>query len=324
MGRPMRSLITGMEIDNHILVRYFLGQCSENEKEAIRRWLESSETNRQRFIRERIRFDASVVVDERMIGVAGRRKRMGGLVWTALKVASVILLILAGSNYLFTLYRAGAERPALQHVYVPAGNRAQITLPDGSLVWLNSNSSLTYPNVFSDGKRAVELDGEAWFEVAKNDQKAFVVKAGTYFVEVLGTSFNVEAYGGKPDFRTALFTGKVKLYTEAEPESPLYLDAGETAEREGDRLVVSATNFGAYHWRDGLIVIEDRSFEEIMLLLEKYFGQHIIIRNEKVKDLGYRGKLRIADGVDHALRVLQNDVHFTFRREEDTNTIYIY
>jgi ferric-dicitrate binding protein FerR (iron transport regulator) len=312
-----------MEIDNHILVRYFLAECSENEKEAIRQWLESSEANRERFIRERIRFDASVVVDERMIESSGQPKRMDKLVWTVLKVASVILLIL-GSRYLFTLYPSAAVQPALQRVYVPAGNRACITLPDSSLVWLNSNSSLTYPNVFSSRQRVVELDGEAWFEVARNDQKAFVVKAGAYYVEVLGTSFNIEAYAGKPDFQTALFTGKVKLYTEAASQSPLYLAAGETAKLEGDTFVVSPTDFNAYHWRNGLIVIEDRSFEEIMLLLEKYFGQHIVIRNEQVKDTGYRGKLRIADGVDHALRVLQNDVHFTFRREEDTNTIFIY
>jgi ferric-dicitrate binding protein FerR (iron transport regulator) len=313
-----------MEINNTILARYFLGQCSENEKDAIRQWLESNEMNRRRFISERIRFDASLVVDERMIQASRRQKLMWRSTRVALRVASIILLFLAGSAYLFTLYQTNRNQPALQRVYVPAGNRACITLPDGSLAWLNSNSSLTYPNVFSKKERAVELDGEAWFEVVKNDKNPFHVKTGQYCIEVLGTSFNVEAYGGKPDFKTALFAGKVKLYKTEHAETHLYLNAGETAELKGDKLVVSATNVNAYHWRDGLIVIEDNSFEEIMQLLEKYFGQRIIIRNEEVKDLGYRGKLRIADGVDHALRVLQNDFHFTFRREENTNTIYIY
>jgi ferric-dicitrate binding protein FerR (iron transport regulator) len=317
-----------MEIDSTLLVRYFLGQCSENEKDGIRQWLESSEANRRQFIRERIRFDASLVVDERMIQAAGQQKPLRRLMRVVLRAASVILLFLAGSAYLFTLYQTNRNQPALQRVYVPAGNRVCITLPDGSTAWLNSNSSLVYPNVFSKKERVVELDGEAWFEVVKNDRNSFLVKAGQYCIEVLGTSFNVEAYSGKPDFKTTfkttLFTGKVKLYKAEQTEAHLFLNAGETAELKGDTLAVSVAGVNAGHWRDGLIVIEDNSFEEIMRLLEKYFGQRIVIRNEEVKELGYRGKLRIADGVDHALRVLQKDFRFTFGREEDTNTIYIY
>ncbi|MDR1938299.1 MAG: FecR domain-containing protein [Tannerellaceae bacterium] len=313
-----------MEIDRNILVRYFLGQCLENEKEEIRQWLESNEANRQQFIRERIRFDASIVIDERKISSIHRQRRAESLVRKALKVASAIL-VLVGSSYLFTLYQTKkADNAVLQQVYVPAGNRTSVTLPDGSLVWLNSNTTLTYPNVFSGKERSVELDGEAYFEIVKSDKKSFIVKTGEYHIEVLGTTFNVEAYAGKPYFKTALFTGKVKLYKEQRKEEPLYLKTGETAESAGGTLVVSSTASNSYRWRDGLIMIEDNSFEEIMLLFEKYFGQHIIIQNEKVKDLGYRGKLRIADGIDHALRVLQNDFRFTYKREEDTNTIFIY
>jgi ferric-dicitrate binding protein FerR (iron transport regulator) len=313
-----------MEIDKNRLTRYFLGQCDADEKEAIGRWMEADEAHRQLFVRERIRFDASLMVDEQALSASVRPYRLGSLAGRVLRAAAVVLLVLAGSSYLFSVYQANRGATLFsQHVYVPAGNRASVTLPDGSLVWLNSNTSLTYPNVFSDKERTVELDGEAYFEVVDDSRKPFRVKTGQYHIEVLGTTFNVEAYAGKPGFKTALFTGKVKLYKDPD-EAPLYLHTGETAVLEGDALVVSTTDFNGYRWRDGLIVIENNSFEEIVLLFEKYFGQQIIIRNEKVKDLGYRGKLRIADGVDHALRVLQNDFHFTYQREEDTNTIYIY
>jgi ferric-dicitrate binding protein FerR (iron transport regulator) len=319
-------LVKGMEINDNVLVRYFLGQCSEREKEEIHRWLESDKANERRFIRERIRFDASLMVDEWTIARSRPHSRIFSLVVRVLRVAAVILFLWTGGNYFYMIYQTDrVGKSALQRMYVPSGNRACVTLPDGTLAWLNSNTSLIYPNIFSGKERTVELDGEAYFEVVEDSRNAFIVKTGEYNVEVLGTSFNVEAYAGKPVFKTALFTGKVKLYKEEKQEETLvYLNAGETVELKGDELIVSTTDFNAYHWRDGLIVIDDSPFEEIMQLLEKYYGQRIVIRNEKVKNLGYRGKLRTADGVDHALRVLQKDFHFVFKREEDTNTIYIY
>jgi ferric-dicitrate binding protein FerR (iron transport regulator) len=311
-----------MEIDRNTLDRYFLGQCSESEKDAIRKWLESDEAHKKQFINDRIRFDASLVVDEdELTGYAPNRVRQ--YVLTVLKIAASILL-LVGSSYFFSLYRNKQPDIVMQHIHVPAGNRTSLTLPDGTLVWLNSNTTLTYPNIFSDNERVVELNGEAYFEVAKNKHKPFIAKTHKYDVEVLGTTFNLEAYKDKPDFVATLFTGKVKLYNEEHKDETLFLNAGETATLADNSLRVSVADSDSYRWREGLIVIEDKSFEEIMRLFEKYFDHHIIIKNEKVKQLGYQGKLRIADGVDHSLRVLQKDLRFTYKRNEDTKTITIY
>jgi ferric-dicitrate binding protein FerR (iron transport regulator) len=318
-----------MKTDRHLLVRYFLGRCSEEEKEVVRQWLESSEAHRHTFVRERIRFDASVVMRETEDVSSSPRARATHIVLPVLKAAAIVLLLI-GSSYLFSLYRT---RPAetvmpvetvMQSLYVPPGNRAFLTLPDSTGVWLNSNSTLRYPGAFDGRTRTVELDGEAFFDVAKRDGQSFVVKTGKYHVEALGTSFNVDAYAGKPDFSAALFTGKLLLYRERGDESPLRLHAGEAAVLTRDSLRVSPVNAGDSRWREGLIVIEDRTFEDIMRLFEKYFDQQIIVENNRVKTLSYRGKLRIADGVDHALRVLQKDFRFAYRRDEDRNIIRIY
>ncbi|MDR1096536.1 MAG: FecR domain-containing protein [Tannerella sp.] len=310
-----------MEIDRHILVRYFTGESSEEEKECIRKWLECSEAHRKQFIRERIRFDASLIVDEH--GIPWKRpvlKRLSArnYLW---KVASVALLLLACS-YFYGNYRVNRLSLSMQDVYVPPGSRTSLTLAEGSTVWLNSNTKLKYPGFFPD-RRVVELDGEGFFDVAKDAGKPFIINTGKYSLEVLGTSFNVETYRERPDFEVALFTGKIKLYKDKENRDTVYLNAGETATLVGDRLVVSATNFNKYRWKEGVIVIEDRSFEEIMLLFEKYFDLQIILKTDDVKRLGYWGKFRIVDGIDHALRVLQNDYHFTYKREEQSNIIYI-
>ena len=309
------------QIDQHTLVRYFLKQASEEEKEAIRQWIESSEENRRRFVRERIRFDASVLVDEVAVDASAKRYRMHPALSWSLKVAASVLILL-GSLYLYDNYRITRLIQTFQSVYVPAGNRTNIQLPDGTSVWLNANTSLRYPMAFSENSREIMLDGEAYFEVAK-DKKPFIVKTDKYDVEVLGTTFNVEAYKDKPDFRTMLYEGKVKLYNAKTPKA-VYLSPGQTAELMGESLrVVPTTDPNSYRWKDGLIYIEDKSFNAIMELFEKFYDVQIVVNNQAVKDLGYRGKLRISDGVDHALRVLQNDFPFKYKRDEERNIIYI-
>lgn len=309
-----------MNIDHHILIRYFLGQASEEEKEFIHQWIESDEANRTQFIRERIRFDASILIDKPASQEKRRRQIPPSLTWS-LKIAASVLLLL-GSFYVYDNYRMARLAQTFQCVSVPPGNRTNIQLPDGTNVWLNANTSLRYPMAFSNTNREIQLDGEAYFEVAK-DKKPFIVKTDKYDVEVLGTVFNVEAYGSKPQFRTSLYEGKVKLYNSHQPKA-VFLSPGQTAELVGKVLQVAPTKeVNSYRWKDGLIYIEDKSFDAIMALFEKFYDVRIVINNQAVRDLGYRGKLRISDGVDHALRVLQNDFPFEYKRDEERNIIYI-
>ncbi len=309
-----------MNIDQHILIRYFLGQASEVEKAFIHEWIEQDEANRKQFIRERICFDASILIDK---PAARERKHLrisSNLRW-CLRIAASVLIFL-GSYYLYDNYRMNRLSQTYLCVNVLAGNRSHLLLPDGTSVWLNANTSLRYPMAFAENSREIILDGEAYFEVAK-DKKPFIVKTSKYDVEVLGTTFTVEAYKDKLDFRTKLYEGKVKLYSTKDLEV-VYLSPGQMAElKEGALKVMPTTDSNSYRWKDGLIYIEDKSFNAIMELLEKYYDVRIVVNNKAVKDSGYRGKLRISDGVDHALRVLQNDYPFKYERDEERNIIYI-
>lgn len=311
-----------MSIDRNILVRYFLGQCTAEEKDSIRQWLEDDEAHKKQFVRERIYFDASLLAEDEAL-YASPQPVFRKTLWTAMKVAAAILL-LVGSSFLFNLYLSQPEESTQQNIYVPAGSRVSVTLPDGTAVWLNSNTSLTYPNKFAGDHRIVELNGEGYFEVAKDKEKSFIVKTDKYNVEVLGTTFNLEAYANNSTFKTTLYTGKVRLYKELQEAESLYLNPGEAAKLVDDHLLVTVANKNSFRWKDGLIILEGESFREIMQLFEKYYDLQIIIRNEKVNKQQYEGKLRIADGIDHALKVLQNDFHFTYHREVETNIIYIY
>ncbi len=310
-----------MKIERDSLVRYFLGQMSEEEKEALHQWLEADEANRKLFIRERIRFDASLLVDEEVVRAGKKRQRMPVWLVRCMEVAAS-LLVLLGGFYAYDRYQMAHAEKSYQCVSVPAGNRANLLLPDGTNVWLNAGTSLRYPVAFKGKSREVELNGEAYFEVSKSE-KPFVVKTDRCDVEVLGTTFDVEAYADETEFRTTLYEGSVQLQAAGASEK-VVLHPGETAELVGGNLQVSPTkDKNAYRWKDGLIYIEDQSFEAIMEMFEKFYDVRIVINNPKVKALGYQGKLRIADGIDHALRVLQNDFPFRYKRDEESNTIII-
>ena len=302
---------------SNILDRYFNGVSSEEDKSAVHQWLDQSEDNEREFIRERIKRDALVLFDE---PVHAQKAKGKSLSWW-LSLAACTLAILG----LFALKEKKTNDNLLstiQSVNVPAGNRTNIALPDGSSVWLSSNSKLTYPVAFTGKKREVTLDGEGYFEVAKG-KKPFIVKTSKYNIEVLGTVFNVEAYGKSERFVTSLYEGQIKIYDAALGEHAVLLP-GQTAELKGNGLQVSATaDANAYQWKNGILCLEGKSFESIMELFQKFYDVSIVIQNDSVKKLTYNGKVRLSDGVEHALRVLQKDYPFGYEYSDNQKTIYI-
>lgn len=310
-----------MKIDENILIRYFEGSATEVEKEQLHGWMEEDESNRKRFIREQIRFDASLLLSEKPMQ-RPERKRLYVMAAKALRIAASILLMV-GCFYGYTSYQHNKLAEKFQTIYVPVGSRTNVRLPDGTSVWLSSKTTLRYPMEFSDGKREVTLDGEAFFEVTKDKKNPFVVRTNKYDIEVLGTSFNVEAYSEQSQFETILREGKVKLYNDTDSE-PLYLSPGQTAYLSNGKLRVMQTRHENYSsWTKGLINIDNKNFSDILALFEKFYDVRIVVQKPIDYDLGYNGKFRIIDGVEHALKVLQNDYPFTFRRDVDKNIIYI-
>nr|MCY2674122.1 FecR family protein [Bacteroides fragilis] len=163
-----------MKIEKEILYRYFNGDAGPEEEKKIRQYIEASEENWKEYLRERKFFD-TIILKERAVSVqkqAGRRRMIRRIGFECLKVA-VVLLIALGTTY-FWLNRP-SETESRSVVSTLKGQMANITLPDGSRVWLNSNTRIEYPQNFADKRRDVEIDGEAYFEVTHDAKKPFVV-----------------------------------------------------------------------------------------------------------------------------------------------------
>ena len=213
---------------------------------------------------------------------------------------------------------------AMQTITVPAGQRVNLDLPDGSNVWLNAGTKMQYPVSFMTGKREVILDGEAYFEVVHNEKSPFVVHTSTLDVEVLGTKFNVEAYSARKIFETSLMEGKVKVKLPHDDKNSVVLVPNQKTTLIDGRLVVSKIDdYNVYRWKEGLYCFRNKPFADIIKDLEKYYDLSIQMDKKEIAKVALTGKFRISDGLDYALRVLQNDVAFTYQRNRDNDVIHI-
>ncbi len=303
-------------MEQELLYKMFKGEATDGELARIRTWVNADKANRDALFRERALFDAVQLSDLRAAECAESRslslwKRIGSV---AAAVAGLLLI------YNISVFFAGRgeEEMAFNTVKVPAGQQVEVTLSDGTHVWLNARSELSYPVSFGGDAREVRLKGEAFFNVAKHPDKRFVVNAGRCEVEVLGTEFDVEAYS-ENEFSTALIRGSVKVTDKTRPDRPVVLKPNNKVTLRGGKLTVAPlTDLSQYSWREGLIIFKNIKFRDLMAKLEKCFDVRIIIEGSRLDDYVCSGKFRISDGVEQMLRALQQDARFAFERGDDT------
>lgn len=226
------------------------------------------------------------------------------------------------SNQLLTYKKVEevSSTPQMNTLAVPRGGEYQLILSDGTRIWMNAESFLRYPASFVGEKREVFLEGEAFFEVAKDTEHPFVVHTNRHSVEVLGTSFNISAY---PDYKvyTTLEEGRVKVST-AKASVVLNPDQQAVIEPENDDIVtrdVPAYLFTS--WAKGNYEFRNTSLAEIVAQLSRWYNVDIYFKNESLKNKRFAGIIFREEELSFAIEVIErvSNVHFT----RDGETIYI-
>lgn len=307
-------------MNRDLLYRFFESNASLEEEKQIRQWLNTSEANRITFMRERKTYDALLLTSP---GTSKPAQEIRTISWYRIgTIAATLLLLIVSTLYIRALIYENNTQEEYNTLVVPPGQRIHLILADNTDIWLNANSIFRYPSEFSRKERTVYLDGEAFFDVSKNDKKPFMVKTVSGDIKVTGTSFNVEAYSKQGGFETSLFEGSVEIYkdnlklTTLKPDERSYL-------KEGKLYVTQITDRDKYLWKEGLIAFNNKTLEDILLSLEKYFNVQIQVSHNKLPQHTYTGKFRQSDGVDYALRVLQKSIRFSYERDEATGIVYI-
>lgn len=203
-------------------------------------------------------------------------------------------------------------------IATPRGGQYQVVLPDGSEVWLNAASSLKYPASFSGlQERQVELTGEAYFEVAADKDKPFVVVSGQQSIEVLGTHFNVNAYRDEPATKTTLLGGSIRLHSE-ETEATYVLSPGQQAIKHGTSFqVVKVDAQSAIAWKNGKFVFNGESLESILLKVARWYDVAIEFQDEQAKEIRFGGTMSRFENISKVLNKLEITGNVQFKMVQD-------
>jgi ferric-dicitrate binding protein FerR (iron transport regulator) len=209
-----------------------------------------------------------------------------------LSVAAILVVGLIISTVFFYVQpRQNQFTEQIQTISTPFGARTATQLPDGSKVWLNSGSSLSFPSGFGDN-RAVELTGEAFFEVEKSD-KTFVVSTQYGEVKVQGTSFNVKAFADDPNFETTLVEGSVIL-TGKQAGTETTLQPGQQATLVNNSFVVQPVEVKFFtSWKDGKLIFSREPFPQFIKKLERWYNVKIEYSDPKLDKLWYTGTIEM-------------------------------
>ena len=316
-------------MDDELLIAYFKGEVSDEEAQQITEWIEAK-IEHQRYYQQLCRlFEVSYWIEDipEQTEVAFPKKTKA-LPWkhyviSFMKVAAIFVL---GFALHFFLNWQKTTHHELQHqIHVPTGQHVEIMLADGSKVWLNSGSTLTFPSKFNGKKRMVELDGEGFFEVKSDKEHPFIVSTSKYQVKAVGTSFNIYDYQDSPQFEAALLNGKVEVTTNAKKSSVVILTPNQRAALcQGVLKVKPIENANNYLWRKGILYFNEPLLE-VFDKLQEYYDIEFQIRNSSLtrKSPYCTGKFRAKDGLEHIIRVLKETNHFEYQIDYESKKIII-
>lgn len=226
-----------------------------------------------------------------------------------------------GSN----LMEVSQENTAYNEMITPRGGQYQVVLADGTKVWLNAASSLRYPTAFAGNKRTVELNGEAYFEVAKSDTP-FIVMTAHQAVEVLGTHFNINAYTDESSTITTLLEGSVRVslrnakHTNRANSSTVILKPNEQSilKREEQQIQVRSTNTQSYvAWKNGYFLFNKDNIGNIMRMISRWYDVDITYKPNVTRER-INGRISRAVPLSEMLKMLELTGLVRFQVWEDT------
>ena len=243
------------------------------------------------------------------------------------KYAAVVAILIINAWLLVDRTKPAKEDElAYTTIEVPKGQRISMTLQDGTQAFLSPRSVMRISNRFNKEERVIELDGEGYFAVEKNDKKPFIVRTGQHNVKVLGTRFNVFAYSQSHRFETDLLEGKVEVSDQSAPLNFVVLNPREKVTLVDNKLIKSVSHFNNDEYlKNGIFSFSNKPFSEVLEYLSLWYDIKFDIKKSVNKNLPVSGKFRQSDEVKKILSGLQGIGMLSFKYKEiDEHLIEIY
>ncbi|MCF6361663.1 MAG: DUF4974 domain-containing protein [Cyclobacteriaceae bacterium] len=284
---------------NKLVKKYISNECSKDEDELIENWLidpqkrvsvnklmksqweeYDSSSYKNEFFNAHALLDKvhTTIQSKNVAPLKTSNKPWYSFQW--MRIAAILLLPMISIGVYYTLSNPEqtTESIAYSHIENKSGQKSKIYLPDGSKVWLNAESKLSFPQKFVGNKREVSLEGEAFFEVVENPDLPFIVTTADINIKVLGTSFNVSAFPEDLVTETTLETGSVALKKVNSNEDFLMLEPNQKATYSKKKQSFAIKNVDPSFftsWKDGRLKFHNTSFDEVATKLERWYGVEI-------------------------------------------------
>lgn len=318
-------------MDEAVLIRYLKGTAGEEEKTKVEVWCEASPDNRKvleqlyymLFVADRVSAMNAVDVDRSLAklkkAIGQKEKDTRIIRWKryAVAIAAFVAGIVCTGGVLWGLL---SDSTSQYTILTESGQRARAVLPDGTKVWLNASTTIEYQTSFFSSDRKVNLQGEAYFEVKKEEHAPFIVSAKGIETRVLGTKFNICAYNEEPTLKTTLLEGNVKVtfpFNEKEevvmkPDQQLtvYLTDRKT------QLVNIPDAKKSIGWIEGKLHFNRSTLKEIAETLEKHYDVHINIDDVTLQQQRFTCDFDLSDNIEQILSVLSLTNKFDYRIQD--------
>lgn len=354
-----------------LLARYLAQEATETEKHQVWQWLNQGAANKKFFAeieelwQTTSRAAAFGMFDKEMEQKKFMRKlnvhissksssKIAELEpdtsWQGWRIAAIILAFVCMGSILMLLIKSKPANVSYSTITTPLGQRSVVQLSDGSKVWLNAGSKLKYPDQFNSELREVYLEGEAFFNVAKNAQMPFIVHTSDINIRVLGTEFNVKSYPDEGIIETTLVSGAVDIESPGKNETLFKLKPNQKAVYRKKNISEKETSFTAkasdsfadlpkvtplkadfkIHeanveaetaWTDGVLVIRREPFETLAVKLERKYDLDFVFIDSTLKDLRISGTIKDVS-IEQVLDGLKLTAPITYKLKDKTVMIY--
>lgn len=329
---------------DELIANYLTEGLDKNALDELKTWIAASAENQQYFIRQReiwfsaVSREAASVYDkdkafenfrnrvesQKEILSTSRRGFSLSALW---RYAAVVAIIIAVGCISYWQGEVNVKDTFADiSVEAPLGSKTTLYLPDGTLVWLNAGSRMTYSQGFGVDNRKVELEGEGYFEVKRNEKIPFFVKTKDLQLQVLGTKFNFRDYPEDHEVVVSLLEGKVGLNNLLREEKEAVLSPDERAvlnKANGLLTVESVTASNASQWTDGYLFFDEELLPDIAKELERSYNVKIHIANDSLKTFRFYGNfVRREQNIQEVLEALASTEKMQYKIEERNITIY--
>lgn len=322
------------------IINYIAGRSTPEEKEEVLDWIEEDDTHRKRFNRLKNAWVICNLPQTHASDEEARRysrrisKRRSIRIWTVCGIAASLVLLISFpifrqfENYRQQiLFLENQEIAALEY-HTNKGIKGYVTLPDGSKVWLNSDSHIKCPGKFTGDQRIIEFSGEGFFDVVKNPDRPMVIHLeNDISVVVRGTRFNLSSYQNDNNVSALLLSGNITIIRKGSRQEEIQVKPNEKIDipknNQTARLYQPKETFPTVSWKEGWLVFDETPVSEVLKKLERWHGISFKVRDPEILNQKFTARFQ-EESISQILGMMEQVSLLHYELKEKTATLYQY